>query len=151
MFPFPCFFASLYNHIEHVALRVCDKNLNIAAFGRKLCPQMLGEDRQDGHLRAEVPRIDDVHALLDGTLRIVVLHIARDVDIRAEADGIVDKVRARAAADSDAPYGARGSRGKAHMADAEAFLHCAGKVLDARRSRKNADTADALGHAAPDS
>ena len=40
----------LYNHIEHVALRVCDKNLNVAALGRKFFPQALGEDSEDGEM-----------------------------------------------------------------------------------------------------
>ena len=60
--------------------------------GEEFFPQALGEDSEDGTLRAEVPRVDDVHPLFDGTLRIVILHIARDVDIRAAPYGIVDKV-----------------------------------------------------------
>jgi len=44
---------------------------------------MRGKNGQNGRLRAEVPGVDDVHALLHGALGIVVLHIARDIDICA--------------------------------------------------------------------
>ena len=108
---------------------------------------MFGENGQDRYLRAEVPRVDDVHALLHGALGIVVLHIARDIDICAAPYGVVDKLRARSPADGRAPHGTRGSCGKAHMRDAEALLHRAGKVLHGHRCGERPHTPDALGDA----
>ena len=108
---------------------------------------MFGENGEDGALRAEVTRVDDVHSLLDGTLRVVVLHIARDVDIRAAPHSIVDKVRPRTAADGDAAHGTRGSGGEADVGHAKAFPHRTCKVLDAHRGGDRSDAPDALGHA----
>ena len=92
----------------------------------KFRAQMPRENGDDGKLRAKMPGVDNVHPLLNGALGIVVLHIPRDVDVRAADRRLVDELRARAAADRDAPHGTVGNGGKAHMGDMERIFYMTG-------------------------
>ena len=99
--------------------------------------------RDDGELRAEMTRVDDMQAELCGMLRVMIAHIARHVGIGAERRCAADELRAASRAERDFAHGTRPGIDIAHMRRRQGFPHLRGKIRNRHRRGKRPDAAEA--------